>query len=404
MEPLYYLGVALSTIAGAGIYHLIKDQGAYESLKQFGAKPHHKAIYQLKQLLTDEQGKLNALVGSLSDGIIMLDSHWQLLVINPAARRFLNLPLDNRRLTTVDIFAVLGGHTDFRALIEQAIAQNHIATLPDIEIKSHNLKISALPVKDQHQHILLGAVLIIQDIGEQKSLQALRGQFEVMVVHELRSPLTNIRSVSDRLLRDLSATSVDQLRSSLQTIQQQSAEMLDLVNDLLDIAKVETGKFTIQKQPTDLNQLIQEVVDRYQVAAKEKNIQLKYISPPPLDKGESGEDSPLTVPLDGFRIRQVLNNLINNAIKFTASGQVIVMVKQKNSQVEIGVQDTGIGIAEDQLSKIFNKFAQLHQPVRQSGTGLGLVIAKGIVEAHGGQIGVDSKEGEGSRFWFTIPT
>lgn len=352
------------------------------------------AMTKLSQVLEREKGKLNSLVASLSDGIVMVDHNWKLLVLNPQARIMLNLPAD-KQPTTLEVFGTLAGQLDLRTKVEQALRQESVVVIPRVPVDGKMYKIAAIPVKDK-KRALVGSVITLQDITEEIHLESLRNQFEAMTIHELRSPLTNIRGLTEGSLRDFSHLEMSQLKKPLQTINQQSKDMLTLVDDFLDVAKLESGKFTLTKSSVDLKKLINEVIDQYRPQINDKKLAIKFES-----NGELSQ-----VKVDGFRIRQVLINLITNAIKFTQQGEILIATQNKQPEIEVSISDTGIGIPENQIDKIFNKFHQFPAPSihkKPFGTGLGLVIAKGIIEAHGGKIGVTSQVDKGSKFTFTLP-
>jgi signal transduction histidine kinase len=330
-------------------------------------------------------------VASLADGLVMVDADWQLLVINPAARRMLNLDT-HKQLTTLDVLGALSEHLDLRTKIEQSLKEDKPVAVSGVQVDKLTADIIVLPVKN-HDQKLIGAVVDFHDITAEKNLKSLRDQFEVMMIHELRSPLTNIRTTSDNLLREPQQLN-GKIQQVIQIIRGQTSDMLELVNDLLDVSKLEAGKFDISKQATDLNQLIHQVVEQHQTMANERSLELKISIPDDLGH----------VQIDGFRIRQALNNLITNALKFTETGSITIEAKRNPGEITVSVIDTGVGISETDQPKLFNKFEQLSIDTEiRRGTGLGLVIAKGIVQAHNGLIGVESKIGKGSRFWFTLP-
>jgi signal transduction histidine kinase/citrate lyase gamma subunit len=349
------------------------------------------AVSRLQEVLENEKSKLNSLVASLADGLVMVDADWQLLVINPAARRMLNLDT-HKQLTTLDVLGALSEHLDLRTKIEQSLKEDKPVAVSGVQVDKLTADIIVLPVKN-HDQKLIGAVVDFHDITAEKNLKSLRDQFEVMMIHELRSPLTNIRTTSDNLLREPQQLN-GKIQQVIQIIRGQTSDMLELVNDLLDVSKLEAGKFDISKQATDLNQLIHQVVEQHQTMANERSLELKISIPDDLGH----------VQIDGFRIRQALNNLITNALKFTETGSITIEAKRNPGEITVSVIDTGVGISETDQPKLFNKFEQLSIDTEiRRGTGLGLVIAKGIVQAHNGLIGVESKIGKGSRFWFTLP-
>jgi signal transduction histidine kinase len=172
--------------------------------------------------------------------------------------------------------------------------------------------------------------------------------------------------------------------------------MLELVNDLLDVAKIEAGKFEINKQDYDLVGIIKDAIQVFMPQAQMKHLALNIITP-----------EVLKVQCDKVRIGQVLNNLISNAIKYTDSGQVDIgaEVQTAKSRVVVSIKDSGVGVSREDLAQLFSKFKQLKSADNaRKGTGLGLVVSKGIVEAHGGQIWAESAgENMGTTFYFSIP-
>jgi signal transduction histidine kinase len=218
-----------------------------------------------------------------------------------------------------------------------------------------------------------------------------REEFNALVVHELRTPLSLINGSTDTILRhkDLKRPLLEDLVTSIKT----SAEsMLELVSAILDLAKMEEGKFSVTKEKNDLDELVAETVDSFLPLATEKGLKLNF------EKSQLPE-----VPMDSFRIRQVLNNLLANAIKYTDKGSIKVFVTHDDTKATVCVQDQGRGIAEEEIPKLFTRYNRLASSKGSIGSGLGLAAAKGIVEAHGGRIWVKSRVGEGSTFCFSLP-
>lgn len=215
--------------------------------------------------------------------------------------------------------------------------------------------------------------------------------FNAMVVHELRTPLSLILGSTDTILRhrDIKKEVETELIAS---IKNSANSMLEMVSAILDLAKMEAGKFSISKDDSDLVGLLTESVSAFSPLTEEKKLKLVY-KPEPL---------PL-IPMDPFRIRQVISNLLANAIKYTQNGTITVMATIESDNVVISIKDTGRGINDEELPVLFTRYTRLSSAKGNVGTGLGLVVAKGIVEAHGGKIWATSKVGTGSIFYFTIP-
>ncbi len=345
------------------------------------------AVTRLSTVLEGEKEKLNALVASLTDGIIMFDPNWQMMVVNPKAREILSLPPG--KTTMVDVLNSLSGKIDIRTKVEEAIQKSTIITVHDIGLGAFNLHVIIIPVKDKDGGFL-GSVIVLHDRTKTKELEALRNQFEAMMIHDLRAPLGSIRSTVENLVAD---NLPEKEKINMQTVLTNVHDMLQLVNDLLDVAKLDAGKFTVMKAPADVKHILEDIIKRFLPLAEEKQIQLVLQS-----------DGDLHVPVDAFRIRQVLTNLVSNAIKFTEKGTVTLAAKREDTAITVSVSDEGVGIPPEQMRNLFTKYYQLQASTdKKIGTGLGLVIAKGIVEAHGGTISVRSEPGSGSTFSFTLP-
>lgn len=249
----------------------------------------------------------------------------------------------------------------------------------------------------------------------QKQIDKLHDDFTAKLIHELRAPLTVIRGTTDMFLSDPTLCAKGQGKELLTTMRRSSDDMLTMVNDLLDVYKIEAGKFQVLKTKGNLADIIHDRVVFFSQLAKEKG----------LDMSSEVSNQDLTADFDRERIAQVFNNLISNAIKFTPnSGRIVVAAVKITSVADIhwrfglpnhlvitnlpafliSVSDTGEGIAAGQMPDLFSKFKQLRPVDGQNGSGLGLAIAKGIIESHGGQIFLESRPKEGTTVYFTIPS
>lgn len=244
------------------------------------------------------------------------------------------------------------------------------------------------------QTVLSAVAVVFHDLSAYKRLEKLREEFTAMMIHELRTPLTTVIYSIDMMSTDLPKMTQDQIRQNLNLIKSETSNMLTLVNELLDVAKVEAGKFTVAKKADDLVKLINEKIADFTPLAEQKHLVISSKIDLNLNK----------ISFDNTRMGEVLNNLLSNAIKYTPSGQVTVTAQVKDNGVTVSVADTGEGLAEQDLPKLFSKFEQISKNGGKGGTGLGLVIAKGIVEAHGGKISASSDGlGKGTTFTFTLP-
>jgi signal transduction histidine kinase len=341
----------------------------------------------LSQVIEQERGTLNALVEHLTEGVIMVDIQENVKLVNQAARQLLDLKrnVQPSMLDLVDRFAVT---LDLRQFIQDALKSEIAVSSDDLVVAHKAIQLFAQRVKNASGEII-GCVLSLHDHTERQRLGALREQFEAMMVHELRSPLSNIRSLSDQVVKDQGYAVNNSAMIKLET-----ENMLTLVNDLLDVAKLESGRFMLVKQSLDLVQLTKEVIDSFSATALSKSIKLscmvKAAVPP--------------IQADSLRLRQVLTNLVSNALKFTSVGSVTIELLPLGKMIRLSVIDTGEGMDANDLNQLFDKFTQATRGKKRSdSTGLGLVIVKGIVEAHGGGIGVESELGKGTTVYVTLP-
>lgn len=234
-------------------------------------------------------------------------------------------------------------------------------------------------------------IAVIRDITERSLLLG-------MVAHELRNPLGLLNGFSTAMLDNLENINQENLQSYLGIINNSAKRMLNLVNEMLDLTKIELGEVSLQFELTDIGELLAAHAADYQVMARNKNSTLNYAPP----------SAPLICNCDPAKIGQVVANFIDNALKYSPSDSTIEVIgKKRNGTVWVGVKDAGPGIKPDEMQYLFTGFAQdkiSSKPTAgEKSSGLGLVICKKIIEAHHGQIGVDSIPGQGATFWFSVP-
>lgn len=228
-----------------------------------------------------------------------------------------------------------------------------------------------------------------------EKLDQLKDDFVNIVSHELRTPLTVVREsinqIADGLFGEINEQQKKYLNNSLTHIDR----LINIINDLLDISKMEKGKFEIFKEKVNIIELIEDVVFNFTPQVQKKGLQIKFDAPP----------QKINVLADKQKIIQVMINLIGNAYKFTQKGYIEISVAEEETTVKCSVKDTGIGIAPEDLPKLFSKFDQIGRQLGpgMKGTGLGLVITKEIIERQGGEIHVESIPQEGTKFIFTLP-
>jgi len=228
---------------------------------------------------------------------------------------------------------------------------------------------------------------------ELKDLDKAKSEFLNIVSHELKTPLTAMIAHLD-VLDDIKVNLTKDELKSLEAIRRNSNNLQILISNILEIARMESGKFELTKVKVDISKLINEIIQELNILAEQKKVKLiaKVEKLPKIDA-------------DDTRLKEIMNNLLTNAIKFTEKGSITISAKNSGNFIEISVADTGVGIPKNKMKNLFTKFYQVDASIsrRYGGTGLGLSITKQLVESHGGAIKVKSKQGEGATFSFTLP-
>lgn len=418
------VGVLTVSHTEAGLYKEKEMEILYKIVNQAS-----RAMTRLEDVIKTEQGKVAAMLESMIEGVIMTDRDYRVVAANPAAKEIIDYK-KNTTPTIFDFIDPLKESFDVQGKLEEAIKLDKTLTINDISFAGKYYQVIVSPVKANTESIkgqILGAAIIFHDMTPEKEVEKMRNNFTSMMVHELRAPLGNIKKIgelmkSTKILEDKQTTT-----EYASMLYDSSSSMLDLVNDLLDVARLEAGKFEIDKQPMQIGDVLRAQMALFDTMARNATINLKLFI---------AEGAPSTINADEKRIAQILKNLLANALHYTPKDGTVTVeyfVHRKGSTIAdeakklaiswvsdhapldtaqtsdsliIAVTDTGEGIAPEHLDDLFNKFTQFATSAHQTnhdGTGLGLVIIKGITEAHGGTIGVGSTRGKGSTVYFTLP-
>lgn len=327
---------------------------------------------------------LSAVLKAATDAVIAVDEDGNVILLNPAAERTFNLKSD--RLLNAPLSSTMSGEPIaglfLRAMHRGQPLQQEISTL-----QGRTLNASLSPVQG------VGWVAVMQDITRFKEMEQMKDEMLSTVSHDLRNPITSIQGFVD--LISLVGPVNEKQAFFIGKVKKATAEMGSLINGLLDIAWIESG-MEFNKEPCAVPDLIETVAHKFQDQAAQKKLSLQT---------EITDDLP-QIRGDPERLRQALSNLVINAIRYTPEGgQVTVRGQTQNGQVIMEVKDSGIGISASDLPKIFDRFFRAENEFTQAteGTGLGLGIAKTIVEKHGGEITVESQPDEGSTFRIALP-
>ena len=343
-----------------------------------------------------EKQRSDAIVQSIADGIIVVDSELKIIAINPIAANIANvtsmLATNNHFL---DVFSDRTLYQHLRHTAETGKSpqlEDDILTV-EKDKRVQYYKFAITPVVTEAEEVV-GAILLLQDVTKLKELDNLKSEFVATASHELRTPLTGM-AMSLNLLSETTEGKLSESESELIDTAVEDVERLrGLVNDLLDLSKIESGKLELDFVDVAVNFLLDKAVSALNIQAEQNQVTLV--------KQPLSED--IKIKADANKIIWVLTNLIANALRYSdPGGEIKIGATSRNSWIEIYVADRGAGIPTEYQGKIFDKFVQVETEKDVGGSGLGLAICKEMVQAHGGRIWVDSTVGEGSTFTFTVP-
>ncbi len=340
--------------------------------------------------LQQEKENLSNILINMADGVIMFNRDGEILVTNPPADDFLRYSfLDETKQKKQSGNQVPDALSDL--FLE--VKGTGKAKIAEITTQGHDWVILMNPLYRQND--IRGAVAVLRDMTEERRLDKMRKDFIANVSHELRTPIAMLQGYSEAIIDDIAETA-DEKKEMAQVIYDESLRMGRLVNELLDLARMEAGHQTLNIEEVEVGSFLGRISKKFQRAAQEKNVDV-YTT---LDHPEA------LVELDPDRIEQVFTNLIDNALRHTpGGGEVQIIQRTLDNGTQFDVKDSGVGISEEELPFVFERFYKVDKARTRgrSGTGLGLAIAKNIIHGHGGKIDVYSKVGQGTTFTFFLP-
>jgi len=344
--------------------------------------------------LESERAKVSAILDSMVEGVIALDPQGKILVTNPSACRILDLideKVEGKSLLEVIRNKELADLVNWCQTLNAAVRYRK-----EVDLHSPNrrvLEVNAMPLPLSHQ--VKGIVLVLHDITELRRLERVRAEFVANVSHELRTPLTAIKGYLETLL-DESPIEPSTHRRFLEIAHLHAERLGRLIDDLLSLSNIETGKVVLYQSEVNLSDIVQEVVAMFEKNASEKGV--KFVN---------RVDPLIRVHADRDRLSQILVNLVDNAVKYTSTnGQVqFAAASQGDGQIALHVQDTGQGIPAQDLPRITERFFRVDKARSRDlgGTGLGLAIVKHLVQLHSGTLAIESEVGKGTIIHLTLP-
>ncbi|OGQ12252.1 MAG: hypothetical protein A2026_16100 [Deltaproteobacteria bacterium RBG_19FT_COMBO_46_12] len=349
--------------------------------------------------ISKEKGTLQTILKGMAEGVLVVDEKNHIIMINDTLRTLFSPSTEVVDKTPLELIR----HTELEGAIHKAIQEGKNSsfelTLPTSLGKIFEVNVvGILPPPEEEQkegHGMSGAIAVLHDISRLKELEKIRQDFVANVSHELRTPLTTIKGYTETLLDG--ALKEEVAPQFLQVIQKHTDRLAKIVEDLLTLSKIESKEFLLKKEKLYLSELIDDVLDFVKEGAKKKKISIDAVH----------ISSSFIIEGDRNILEQILINLLDNAIKYgREGGKITISANQKDQkEIEVSVRDNGIGIPQEDLPRIFERFYRVDKGRSQElgGTGLGLSIVKHLISAHGGRVWAESQLGEGSTFYFTLP-
>jgi two-component system phosphate regulon sensor histidine kinase PhoR len=337
-------------------------------------------------LVTAERDRIAIVLESMGDAIFVVDGEGRVTMTNKSAEKVLQVPRDAAKGRH---FIEVVRDYEIDALLQRCLEKREQQTgLVEIRSKKQLLGVIATPFQGD-----TGCLLLIQDLTELRKLETVRRDFMANLSHELRTPIASLKALGETLHEG----AIDQPSVARDFVGKMNVEvdrLAQMVQEMGEISRIESGEAPLQKTPVNVAEVVDRAMGRLMAQADRAGLRLETQVAPSLPR----------IQADEARLEQVLVNLIHNAIKFTPpAGRITVSAKAEGDKLLVSASDTGVGIPEDDLPRVFERFYKADRARAGGGTGLGLAIAKHVVEAHGGRIWVESVEGRGATFSFSIP-
>lgn len=348
---------------------------------------------ELRRSAVDERNKTMAIIENLTDGVILLNKKKQIEIINSPATELFNIGKKEAiGKCFVDLLDIENIPEIKKILIDKDRIRNiyreEVATLDGL-----HLEITSVLLKDEIEE--KGFLIIIHDVTKEKLIEKMKTEFVSVAAHQLRTPLSAIKWTIRMILDGDVGEINEEQRELLEQTYISNERMIRLINDLLDVSRIEEGRLLYDQKDARIEDVIDSVIEASQEMLRNKNMVLE------VNKKETPK-----VKIDKEKIGVVIQNLLENAIKYTEQGgKIKITLDNDEKNVIFKIEDSGVGIPKSQQDRIFTKFFRAENVTRMetNGTGLGLYTTKNIVQAHKGQIWFESEENKGTTFYFTIP-
>ena len=341
----------------------------------------------------EEKNKTLTIINNFTEGLLLFDPENKLSLINPQAEVFFEVKsrdIIGRPVLELSTFPTI---EPLVRLVGGEIKGVFRKELPITE--KLTLEVSTVPMMRKEEK--LGTLVILHDVTREKIIERMKTEFVSLAAHQLRTPLSAIKWALRMVLDGDLGPITEEQRDFMEKTYSSNERIITLINDLLNVTRIEEGRYLYRPILTDIESVVQFVIDSYKEEIEKRKIKFEFKKP---------EKKLPKVMLDVEKIRLAIQNLFDNAIRYTQpEGRVTASLKYVKKEIEFLIKDTGIGIPKDQQERVFTKFFRGANVMRMAteGTGLGLFITKNIIEAHGGKIWFESEENVGTTFHFTIP-
>ena len=400
VDPLRQLTASTAKMAGGDLDARVTVT-SHDEVGVLAAE-YNRMAERIRQLRSSDMGKLlvaqqttEAAIDSLYDPVIVTDGEGRVTKLNPAAEEIFGSENENtgRHVGEIARDERIAGAVAEALESQRPVAGEGMSSILPLAVDGSEraFRLRTTPMRD-NGHRLLGAVTILEDITHLREIDRLKSEFIATASHELRTPLTSVQMGVHLLLEGALGELTDTQTEVLQACRQYCERLDKLMRDLLDLSKIEAGESQPQLGTVRARDFLSTAVEELRPQVEAKGLRLTVDAPAELP----------CISVDRLQIERVLSNLVINAVRHTKSGEINISAEQRDDHVAVSVHDTGSGIPSEYLPHIFDKFVQVPD-APTGGAGLGLTISKSIVEAHGGQISVQSQLGVGTTFTFTLP-
>jgi PAS domain S-box-containing protein len=350
-------------------------------------------VEESRRKVEEERDKTKLIITNFTDGLLVFDEAGKLSLINPQAEDFFKIK--SKEVIGKSILE-LTEIPNLLSLVELLGKEIKGIFRKEIQIREGlNIEVSSIPIMREEEQI--GTLIVLHDITREKMIERMKTEFVSLAAHQLRTPISAIKWTLRMLLDGDLGKITEEQRDFIEKTYGSNERMINLINDLLDVTRIEEGRYLYKPVFTSIEPIVQFAINSFKKEMEGKKLKLEFKKP---------EKKLPEVKIDVEKIKLAIQNLLENTIRYTRlGGEVIISLKYLEGKIEFSIKDTGIGIPKDQQARVFTKFFRAANVIRMEteGSGLGLFITKNIIEAHGGRIWFESEEGKGTTFYFTLP-